>query len=210
MITANAAPNFAVFMGGLLPAHKGQDGGCKVCAHPERVGIELLLAGGAGQKAVGQKYGISKDSVHRHWHGHVSEERRARLLVGPVQKQALAARVAEENSSVIDNLRIIRAGLFESFDTALRAGDRNGVAQLTGRLQENLRIAGNITGELAQSPLVQLTQNNLFIGDPAFARFQADLVRVLTKHPEALADVVHEFERISTPSVPLPALEHEP
>ena len=38
-------------------------GRCTVCGHPERTRIELLLAGGAGQKSVGDKFGLSKDSL---------------------------------------------------------------------------------------------------------------------------------------------------
>ena len=112
-----------------MPALKGKPSGkCVVCAHPERVRIELLLAGGAGQKAIGRKFGMSKDCVHRHWHGHVTEQRRASLILGPVPRQALAAQVCEENTSGLDNLRIVRAGLWNQYDCALEAGDRIAVA----------------------------------------------------------------------------------
>jgi transposase-like protein len=181
---------------------------CVVCLHLRRTELELELAGGARQTAVAKKYGISSDTVHRHWNRHVDDERKARLLIGPVQQAALAARISEENSSVIDSLRVIRAGLFESYDLALKAADRNSAAQLAGRLHENLRIVANITGELAHSPLVQVNNTSVFVHDPAFASFQADLIRVLSRFPDARAAVLTEFERLEAAPSQLPALEH--
>ena len=190
-----------------MPALKGKPSGkCVVCAHPERVRIELLLAGGAGQKAIGRKFGMSKDCVHRHWHGHVTEQRRASLILGPVPRQALAAQVCEENTSVLDNLRIVRAGLWNQYDCALEAGDRIAVALLAGKLHNNLQITAKITGELASSPLVQINnqQNvSVMIESPEFAQFQARLIAVLRDFPDARVAVLREFERLeATADVP--------
>jgi hypothetical protein len=192
-----------------LPAHRGHRGGCTVCAHTERVRIELLLAGGAGQKAVGRKFGLSKDSVHRHWANHVSDERRAALMFGPVQREALASHLMEESSSVIEHYRAVRAGLYALYDAAVTAGDRNGGALLAGRLHENLGAIARLTGQLAASPLVQVNQTNIFLHDPAFASFQADLIRVLSRFPDARAAVLAEFERLEAAPHQLPALEHQ-
>jgi hypothetical protein len=197
-----------------VAAHKGHPGGCTVCASPERVRVELLLAGGAGQTAVARKFGLSPHSLHRHWRNHVSEARRARLIMGPVQVQALSAQVAEENTCVLDNLRIVRSGIYRQYDAALEAGDRVSGALLAGKLHENLRITARITGELASSPLVTITNNQqsltVLTSSPMFAAFQAQLLRVLQRHPSALDDVVAEFSRLEREASPatLPALEH--
>jgi hypothetical protein len=208
--------------GDSVPAHKGHPGGCKVCEHVERTRIELLLAGGAGQTAVAKKFGMSKDSVHRHWRGHVSEERRLNLIMGPVGRMELSARVCEESSSVIDHLKIARAGIYQQYHAALGAGDRNGGALLVGRLHENLRITAQITGELLSSPLVQInnSQTNVtaLLDSREFAAFQATLIRVLGHFPEARDAVVAEFERLERLATPVPrpapitvpALEHAP
>ena len=184
-----------------MPARRGQPSGrCVVCAHPDKVRIELLLAGGAGQKAVGRKFGISKDSVWRHWTRHVDSQHRARLIMGPVQMHALSAQIAEENTSVLENLRIIRAGLFRQFDAALEAGDRTVGALLAGKLHQNLQITAKITGELASSPLIQVnnTQNNntAMLDTPAFAAFQARLIGVLRLFPDARDAVIAEFSKL--------------
>lgn len=186
-------------------------GRCAVCAHPERTRIELLLAGGAGQKSVGDKFGVSKDSIHRHWRGHVSEERRLNLIMGPVGRMELSARVAEENSSVLDHLKAVRAGIYQQYHAALEAGDRNSGALLAGKLHENLRITAKITGELVSSPLVQInnSQTNVtaLLDSREFAAFQAALIRVLGAHPAARDAVVAEFERLEREAAPqaLPA-----
>jgi hypothetical protein len=192
-----------------LPAHRGQNGRCTVCCHLERVRIELLLAGGAAHRAIGRKYRLTHHAVGRHWAGHVSEERKAALVIGPVSREALASHLAEESSSVIDHYRAVRAGLYALYDAAVTAGDRNGGALLAGRLHENLAAMARLTGQLAASPLVQVNQTNIFFNDPAFASFQADLIRVLSRHPEARNEVIAEFERLeaAAPSQ-LPALEH--
>ena len=190
-------------------------GRCTVCAHADRTRIELLLAGGAGQKSVADKYGLSKDSVHRHWHSHVGEERKAALLLGPVQAQALAAKVAEESESVIDHHKATRAGLYQFYTTALEAGDRNSGAMLAGRLTEVNNAIARITGELAHSPLVQSNTVNVFMHTREFAEFQGRLIAVLHRFPEAREAVIAEFEKLEAvePAAALselPALEHEP
>ena len=201
-----------------MSAQVGHSGGCTVCAHLERTRIELLLAGGAGQTAVAAKYGLSKHAVHRHWHGHVTAERKANLILGPVQRAELAARVCEETGSVLDHLKAIRAGLYQQYNAALEAGDRNSGALLAGKLHDNLRTVARITGELASGPLVQInnSQTNVtaLLDSREFAAFQATLIRVLNRFPDARDAVVTEFEALERQAaaaplpVPVPALEH--
>ncbi len=202
-----------------MPAQRGHSGGCTVCAHPERVRLEILLASGAGQSAVGRKYGLSADAVHRHWRNHVTAERKANLILGPVQRAELAARVCEETGSVLDHLKAIRAGLYQQYNAAIEAGDRNSGALLAGKLHENLRTVARITGELTSSPLVQInnSQTNVIalLDSREFATFQATLIRVLNRFPAARDAVVAEFEALekqaATAPLPVPvnALEHE-
>jgi hypothetical protein len=196
--------------GGLMPARIGHPGGCVVCAHVERTRIELKLADrhGKGQTAVAREFGVSKDSVHRHWHGHISEARRVSLLFGPVQRMNLSAQLSEESSSLIDHYRAVRAGLYRLYDAAVDAGDRSGASQLAARLISCLDSMARLNGDLA--PFVQNnTQVNNFYLAPEFAAFQADLIRALSRFPEARAAVVQEFERLeAAAAAPLPALEH--
>jgi hypothetical protein len=184
---------------------------CRVCRHVAKTEIELALAGGAGQTALAKKHGLSKDSVQRHWARHVPEERKARLLIGPVQAQALAARLSEENSSVLDNLKIIRAGLYEAYDAAVRAGDRNSIALLAGRLHENQRLVGTILGDLASTRLVQNTTINNFGDSAEYVRLIEALRQFGREHPQVMPALCAMLERLDDPApAQLPALEHRP
>jgi hypothetical protein len=177
---------------------------CKVCAHPQRPQIDLLVAGGASHRSVGAKFGLSHHSIGRHWARHVTQERKTALIMGPVTRAALAARVSEESESVLDHLKAVRAGLYALYDAAVTAGDRNGGALLAGRLHENLGKMAQLTGQLAQSPL--LVQNNYFMADPGFMEFQQQLIAVLRRFPEARSAVITEFEKLerSTDNTPTP------
>jgi hypothetical protein len=192
-----------------LPARKGvPNGKCRVCQHPERVRLELQLAGGASLRSVARKYSIDYYALRRHWQGHVSDEHRAALTFGPVQRQALSAQVAEESASVLDHYRAIRAGLYTFFTAALEAGDRMTGAHVGGKLKEVNDSIAKLTGQLASSPLVQVNQTNVFLNDPGFATFKFDLINALADFPDARAAVLAEFDRLAA-ATEFPALEHQ-
>lgn len=171
-----------------------------------------MLAGGASFRAVAKKFTLSHHALRRHWLTHVSEERRANLIMGPVEREMLASKVAEESSSVIDHFRAIRSGLYQLFNAALEAGDRQTGALIAGRLDQVNNSIARITGELIRSPLVThatVIHNNLNLRQSQdFEAFKEKLIAVLEHHPAALSDVIIAFERLSQEPAPLPALEH--
>lgn len=169
-------------------------GKCAVCQHPERIRIELTKAQGASVRAIAKKYSINFYAVHRHWKVHVTNERKASLLMGPVRRAALAARVSEESESILDHLKAVRAGLYSLYDAAITAGDFNGAAMLAGRLHEGLREMARLTGQLAQSPLISNTTNIFLL--PAFAEVQNLLVKTLAAHPAARTAVIAAFREM--------------
>src|SRR3954470_18525143 len=79
---------------------------CQVCRHDERWRIELLRAGGASLDAVAAKFDISRDSLHRHWTLHVTDEAKASYLCGPAELEKLGEKAALEGDSVLDYLRL--------------------------------------------------------------------------------------------------------
>src|SRR5580704_6758925 len=109
-----------------MPNHQNTPNGrCAVCPSPDRARVELLMATGAGKRALGRKFKLHFDAIGRHWLNHVTDERKAALAVGPVERVALAAQVCEESASVIDHHRAVRAGLYQLYDAALSAHDGN-------------------------------------------------------------------------------------
>ena len=169
-------------------------GRCGTCRHPDRWRVELLLAGGASHTATARKFALHIDSVRRHWINHVSPERKAALAQGPVIVADLAARLADDQVSVLDHLKNVRAGLYAMFDAAVVAGDRTGTALIAAKLHENLNILVRLTGVLSNSTMINI-QNN-FILSPEFAAVQSTLLRILADHPAARDAVILEFRQL--------------
>jgi hypothetical protein len=173
---------------------------CTICAHRERWRMEFWLAGGASQRSVAKKMDVSYDALNRHWKNHVSAERKASLVAGPIKLSELADRAAEEGQSLIDHFVILRNTLYRRLDVCDQAGDAGHVAQLSGRIIELLREMGKLTGQLAQGG-ISITQNNLFIS-PQWAEVQAVLVQVLARHPAARTEVIRAIGEIESRHVP--------
>ena len=180
---------------------KRPNGQCAACRHAERARFEFLIASGASIQAVAKKFGIPYDSLWRHWHAHVSDERKIALLAGPMKLSEVMDRAAEESASVIDHFAALRTVLFRSMDAATEVGDRNSVAALSGRIIEVLREIGRTTGELVKAGGVTIQNSNVLIMSPAFAQLQRELLMVLAKHPEARQDVIAMFRRLDAEAV---------
>jgi hypothetical protein len=195
-----------------LPAYKGQpNAACTVCSHVERVRIELLVAGGgASHRALARKYGLSRHAVDRHWANHVSPERRAALAIGPLEREALASRVAEESESVLDHFKVARSTIYSLLLKAQEAGDGQVGALLLGRLNENLNSIARLTGELSNSPLIQHNTVNNFGDSAEYLRLKAALQQFGREHPAVMAALCEMLDRLEEPvPSPLPALEHQ-
>src|SRR4051812_42147117 len=185
---------------------------CQCCHNSERKRAERALANGAPLRAVARKFNLSEDSLQRHWSRHVTDDAKARYIVGPVadKKEKLAAAVLDENISSLDHYRIIRAALYSAFDTAAEVGDRTGIDRLAGRLHENLRDCGRLTGEL--QPMLVNQQNNINItNNHNYTEAIAVVVAALAPFPEARQAVVRALREYEARKAPVPPmLEHQP
>ncbi len=185
---------------------------CPLCKDPIHHDIEADLANGARMRPIARKYGVSYDCLWRHWHRHVHPEEKIRLRFGGEPIEKVREMIAESSSGVLGDLDYARKFIFETL-MAVPIQDAHARSALTGRLHENARIRGMITGELANSPLIQNTTTINILQLPEFTTFQADLVRALSRFPEACNAVLAEFQRLenSVASLPaVPALEHQP
>lgn len=210
-MTAISAEVFRTFGGAKLPAVKGRRGPCKACGHLELARIELILASGAGVSAAARKFGLTEDSLRRHWARHVSAEKKAALIAGPAALQSLGAKIGEEASNVLDLHKAVRAPLWTAYAAAAEVGDAVTLDRISGRLTDSISATARLTGELASSPLVQNNVQINLIANPEFERFRSNLLRVLSKFPEAAHAVIAEFQRLDAPSAPARhVLEHMP
>jgi len=105
---------------------------------------------------------------------HVSAEARATYVAGAgATKDQLDAIVADESSALVDHYRIVRCGLYKGFTAAAELGDSNSLALLSGRLHENFRDCGRLTGELQRCPLLNI-QNNILVNPRLHASDRPD------------------------------------
>ena len=180
-------------------------GRCQGCNHLERVRIERLLATGALMKAAARKFAIDYHALRRHWRNHVSAEARAAYIAGAgVAKDQLEEIAADESLALIDHYRIVRGALYKGLSVASEQGDSNSLGLLAGRLHENFRDCGRLTGELQSGPLLNL-QNNILV-NPDYTRAIARIVSAVAPYPEARAAVIAALRDLDTASTSLPAL----
>ena len=180
-------------------------GRCQGCNHPERVRIERLLAAGASIKGAARKFAIDYHALRRHWINHVSAEARAAYIAGAgATKDQLEEVVADESLALIDHYRIVRAGLYKGFGAASEIGDCNALALLAGRLHENLRDCGRLTGELQHGPLLNV-QNNVLVS-PDYSKVIARIVSAVAPYPDARAAVIAALRDLDSASASAPAL----
>src|SRR5215813_3565754 len=180
-------------------------GRCQGCKHLERVRIERLLAAGASIKGTARKFAIDYHALRRHWVNHAPSEARAAYIAGAgASKDQLEAIVADESLALIDHYRIVRGGLYKGFGTATELGDPKALALLAGRLHENFRDCGRLTGELQHGPLLSV-QNNLVVS-PDYSNAIARIVSAVAPYPEAREVVIAALRDLDAASALPPSL----
>jgi hypothetical protein len=170
------------------------------------VRIERLLSAGASIKGTARKFEIDYHALRRHWINHVSSQARATYITGAgVAKDQLEEMVADESLALIDHYRIVRGALYKGMSAASEVGDNNALALLSGRLHENFRDCGRLTGELQRGPLLNV-QNNVHI-NPDYTRAIARIVSAVAPFPEARDAVIAALRDLDAASTPAPALQ---
>jgi len=179
----------------------GRTGECKTCAHAEVARINFLLARGAAFAAVARQFGLSEDSVTRHYRNHVPSEFKAQVKLGPFQSEEhLRKLCAEAGTSVLDNLRSIYSGLTSRWLVNYEAGDDATLVMLSRELHTNLVTQARLTRELMPAPSSVV---NNFFQLPLFGDLQSRLLTILRDFPEARAAVLREFKSLAEKQPPL-------
>src|SRR5215813_8325726 len=184
-----------------MPRRKGsQTGRCQGCNHSERVRIERFLAAGASIKGAARKFDIDYHALRRHWRNHVSAAARATYVAGAgASKDQLEEIVAGESLGLIDHYRIVRGALYRGFSAAAELADGNSLALLAGRLHENFRDCGRLTGELQRGPLLNI-QNNVLV-NPDYTRAISRIVSAVAPYPQARDAVIAALRDLDSASV---------
>jgi hypothetical protein len=95
---------------------------------------------------------------------------------------------SDESLALIDHYRIVRGALYNGFGAASELSDGNSMALLAGRLHENFRDCGRLTGELQRGPLLNI-QNNVLV-NPDYAAAIARIVSAVAPYPDAREAVI--------------------
>jgi hypothetical protein len=184
---------------GPKPGAPGAGRPCHVCRHKDVARIELGCASGRSHYDIAAEFGISRHAVNRHLRAHVTDMRRAILIGGPVAIAKLAERAAEEDSSLLDYLGILRSELFHLFLQAKEHGLTFDAASIAQRLLNVLEAIGRLNGQLRQAGITVNVTNSvnsgptLVLNDPQIIKMQATIIRALGPFPEARAPVVAAF-----------------
>jgi hypothetical protein len=164
---------------------------CTVCSHSARPQIDLALASGIAAQAIAERHGLNRQAVWRHGKQHLSPEVKAALALKLVRKEGdTRAVLLEEGAGTIEALRAIRAPLFAQFLSAVDCSDHRAAASLAGRLHEGLQISARLTGELMPAAGVNITN---IVLSPDYQRLRAELLRVLSRFPDAREAVAAVF-----------------
>jgi hypothetical protein len=119
-------------------------------------------------------------------------------------KDQLEEIVADESLALIDHYRIVRGALYQGLSAASELGDRNSLGLLAGRLHENFRDCGRLTGELQSGPLLNV-QNNVLV-NPDYTRAIARIVSAVAPYPEAREAVIAALRDLDAASASPAAL----
>jgi hypothetical protein len=112
---------------------------CSVCSHPHRDEIDRALLGGAANRRVAARYGLSKDAVRRHTEAHLS----------PALAQAAAVERAERGRSLAGYVAELDAEARRLAELLERNGDARGAV---AALRERIRLLGVIAQAAVERP----------------------------------------------------------
>mgnify|MGYP003559222665 CR=1 FL=1 len=157
-------------------------GVCGVCGHPRRAAIELALAQGQAQQAVAEAHGLSKFSVHRHWHSHVADTHKAALRLGSEVTTINVPRLREAlRDNTLPDLLDLKTRLWAALDLARDQKDLKHTSALIGRAISLEEAIAAVTGQLRSDATSISSTININI----YGELRTGLVGVLKAHPEA-------------------------
>jgi hypothetical protein len=156
----------------------------------------------ARRSRAARKFAIDYHALRRHWINCVGRGAGGAHRGAGATKDQLEAIVAGESLALIDHYRVVRAGLYKGFGAASEIADCNALALLAGRLHENLRDCGRLTGELQHGPLLNV-QNNVLVS-PDYSNAIARIVNAVAPYPEAREAVIAALRDLDAASPPPP------
>jgi hypothetical protein len=189
---------------------KMQPGRCSICAHADRVSIEIKICEGVALSAISRQWGPSRFALARHAANHISPARR-RELAGTGVVADLVEEAAREDRSLLDGYRLNRKIATNRLLACAEIGDTSGLNLMLARLNETYAGIAKLTGQVGQLnvTLNQTNTINNFVGSPEFGELVAVTVNALRDFPEARERVVRAIRDMSDDVAPpaMPMIE---
>jgi hypothetical protein len=204
-----------------MPAHWKPGRKCMCCTHPQRARIDFLICQrsdrsgdwgmGMGRGAIAKRFGVTEGSVANHARAHITPEFRRAALAGPLEsEESLRQLVAEEGTTVLQNLRTIFNGHRQRWLLALEVGDDRSMIAHSHAMSEILWKVGRLTQEVLATPIVH--QNNVQINVlevPEYVNAMTRLSEALAPFPDARKAVAAALQGLAA-SPAVATIEHAP
>lgn len=133
---------------------------CQCCNHPRVADLNAdLVRGSISKNAVGRKYGLHPDSVHRHARDHLTEEMRREIAVEIKRgrAQAVATELNDERLDIGNTYEALARRVERLISKAEQEGnDGLALASMEG-LRKILHDMATMSGKLAQQLTVQVS-----------------------------------------------------
>lgn len=130
---------------------------CTVCRHADRLAIEHTLACGGGQNATAERFGLSKDSVSRHWANHVSDTWKASAQIGPFRSRDQLERICLDHEiNVVEALRALYSAHQMAFIANLEAGSVEKLIVISREMRDILSEISRIAEKLLADRMPRL------------------------------------------------------
>ena len=178
---------------------------CSVCNSQFADRVDALLAarkireGGPNNRAIGKKYGFSRDQIQRHAM-HVEPERLAALSIGKEKMAQLSDLATDESKSLLEYLGILRIVLFRQVIAAAQVEDRSGLGITSGRLLETLRDVAKLTGQLREVSGITVNNTVNVFSTTDFEQLVQGLLELTRRHPGARDDIIRLVDRLDSSS----------
>jgi len=167
---------------------------CTVCAHERRHQIDIGLVHQVAARVLAERFGLSKDSIHRHAANHLTPAMRAAILAARKPSEIdLDALRADESEGLLAGLVGQRARLLVKADFAAELGDVKGSVAAENAILANYTLVGKLLGQLTQT--IDVRHTNLLVS-PDYLRLRSALVTALRPFPEAARAVGAALHRL--------------
>lgn len=157
---------------------------CTVCAHPRLAMLNTdIVRGSMSKNAVGRKYGLHPDAVHRHARDHLPEEMRREIAVEIKRERAetVATELNDERLDIASTYESL-ARRVERLITKAEQEDNDGLALASMEgLRKVLHDIATMQGKLAQQLTVQIS----IMESREWIELRSILERIFQEHPAA-------------------------